>query len=88
MFSKLIDKMQSMTWKDWLVVCLWMLTFVLLLTFVIVAASMTKGLPKSPENISYNNVLAAFALAFMISIFSALTSTVVFKYLDRKRGIN
>ena len=80
MFSKLITKMQAMTWKDWLVVGLWLFTFAMLLAFVIAAALVTKG------TTSYDNTLAALGFTFMVSIFSALTTTVVIKYLERKRG--
>ena len=171
MFTKMKNTMNKMSWKDWLVVSLWLLTFALLIAFVIVAATVDKGgletesvqkhayvvaatdakanahifglatdgsgkvtgqnaqevvkgtdgykgfiagggEVKAPNHLfivdaikkynvlkkdgddtisnaiakTYGNVMAAVGTVFAISIFSALATTVWFKYLERKQG--
>ena len=39
-----------------------------------------------PNEVTYDTVLATLGFVFMVSIFSALGTTVAFKYLERKRG--
>ena len=41
---------------------------------------------KTVHGVDYNNALAGVGLVFMLSIFSALITTVIFKFLERKRG--
>ena len=41
---------------------------------------------KIVKGVSYDSALAALGFTFMISIFSALGTTVAFKFLERKRG--
>lgn len=56
MFTKMKNKMNNMNWKDWLQVGLWLLTFALLISFVIVAATVTKE-TSSVETVKAHNVL-------------------------------
>lgn len=164
MFTKMKNKILAATWKDWLVIGLWVLTLAMLFAFVITAATMDKtagtkivavdaktktihatqawiaktgttaghldkafsfsldggkdaagkaltwapitgfttpttGLTKDTigtftlvkhnttvHGVDYNNTIAALGLVFMLSIFSALITTVIFKFLERKRG--
>ena len=110
------NTMNKMSWKDWLVVSLWLLTFTLLIVFVIVTATLEKGhgataailehskangkllyknhavivttaaKPADDAGITYANAMAGVGTAFAVAIFSALATTVWFKFLERKNG--
>ena len=58
MFTKMKNTMNKMSWKDWLVVSLWLLTFALLIAFVIVAATVDKGALKTHNISDHATVLA------------------------------
>ena len=48
------NTMNKMSWKDWLVVSLWLLTFVLLIVFVIVSATLEKGTGASAATLEHS----------------------------------
>ena len=116
MFTKMKKTMNNMSRKDWLVASLWLLTFILLIVFVIVSATLEKGTSASAATlehskdsgkliyknhavvitkaakvaddvgVTYANAMASVGTIFAISIFSALATTVWFKFLERKQG--
>lgn len=73
MLTKIKEKISKMTTQDWIAVGLWLLTFVLLLVFVILAAVLDKD-----SKTTYANALAGVGLSFALAIISALFTTVLF----------
>lgn len=79
MLTKIKNQISKMTMQDWIAVGLWLLTFVLLLVFVILSATLDKT-----EKTTYANTLAGVGLSFAFSIISALFTTVLFA--KKKQG--
>ncbi len=81
MFTKLKNKINNMSINDWIVVSLWLLTFLLLIVFVIIAAVVEKS-----KVDLYATLLASFGLIFGILLFGSLIVTVTFAYQKKKGG--
>lgn len=66
--------------KNLIIISLWILTFILLLIFVILAATI--------DQVKNPNVNAATGLVFTVSLFTSILVTVFIKYFENKKEKN
>ncbi|MCR8613095.1 MAG: hypothetical protein NC236_01275 [Mycoplasma sp.] len=78
MLNKLKAKMNDMNSRDWTIFLLWISTFISLIVFVVLAATLTK------DTTSYANTLAALGVITILLLFSALIVTVLIAYNKKK----
>ena len=79
MLTKIKKTMSNMSTKDWIAFSLWLLTFVLLIVFVILAAALTKGTE------AYSNTLASVGTTFALSLIAAMFTTVAFAWQKKEQ---
>lgn len=66
--------------KNLIIISLWILTFILLLIFVILAATI--------DQVKNPNVNAATGFVFTVSLFTSILVTVFIKYFENKKEKN
>ena len=79
MLTKIKNKLNNMTTKDWIQAGLWLLTFILLVVFVILAASLGKG------TATYADTLAGVGTAFALSLIASMFTTVAFAWQKKEK---
>ena len=78
--KNVLNKLTSMNTIQKIQLILWIVSFAILILFVVLAATLTKGTQ------SYANILAGVGLLFGALLVVSLFTTAIFSYLNGKRG--
>ncbi len=70
----------------WINIACWLITFVMLIAIIIVAA-MESDITISFSKIYYSNVMASLALVFSIFLMGSIIHIVVIKMIEKKKGV-
>jgi uncharacterized membrane protein (DUF485 family) len=82
-FQNLKEKFFSMDSKQLTLFIMWIFTFILLILFVILAASLDQKM-----EVTYANTLASIGFIFVLALFSSLIITVIFANNKRNKEVN
>lgn len=79
--KKIKNKINNMSKSDIWSISLWILTFLLLMTVIVIASIKNKF-----TKIDYANCITSIVIAFTISLFSSLIYMVIVKYLKKRKN--